>query len=181
MKDNFDLKKFLKENKALQNTNPLLAESKDIIRNKIREMILKELGSNPDYSDFDEMEDIYDDERTYYSHTQDLEDEELENPLMDKFDYEDDLFEAKKDEEEEDVEDVEVEDTEEVTPEETPTTEPSSGLEDIAADMEGNEGELMNHLMSALKMAKGLNNEKLTTQIGNTLKFFVSEYIGGEE
>ena len=47
--------------------------------------------------------------------------------------------------------------------------------------MEGNEGELMNHLMSALKMAKGMNNEKLETQIGNTLKFFVSEYIGGGE
>ena len=45
--------------------------------------------------------------------------------------------------------------------------------------MGGNESELMGHLMSALKMAKGMNNEKLETQIGNTLKFFVSEYIGG--
>ena len=32
--------------------------------------------------------------------------------------------------------------------------------------------------MDALSIAKGMNNEKLETQIGNTLKFFVSEYIG---
>ena len=63
--------------------------------------------------------------------------------------------------------------------EEAPTT--GGGLEDIAADMEGTEGDLMDYLMKALKVAKGMNNEKLETQIGNTLKFFVSEYIGGEE
>ena len=61
----------------------------------------------------------------------------------------------------------------------TPTGE--GGLEDIAANLEGTEGELMDHLMGALKIAKGMNNEKLTTQVGNTLKFFVSEYIGGEK
>jgi hypothetical protein len=53
------------------------------------------------------------------------------------------------------------------------------GLEDVAADMQGTEGELMDALMKAFKIAKGLNNEKLETQVGNTLKFFVSEYIGG--
>jgi hypothetical protein len=47
--------------------------------------------------------------------------------------------------------------------------------------MEGTESELMGHLMDALKIAKGMNNEKLETQVGNTLKFFVSEYIGGGE
>ena len=47
--------------------------------------------------------------------------------------------------------------------------------------MEGDEGDLMDHLISALKVSKGMDNEKLTTQIGNTLKFFVGEYIGGEK
>ena len=47
--------------------------------------------------------------------------------------------------------------------------------------MEGTEGELMDHLMSAFKISKGMDNEKLETQIGNTLKFFVSEFISGEE
>jgi hypothetical protein len=82
------------------------------------------------------------------------------------------LEEAKKDEEE--VEDVEVEDTEteEAPAEEAPAT--SGGLEDIAADMEGTEGDLMDALMKSLKIAKGMGNEKLETQIGNTLKFFVA-------
>jgi hypothetical protein len=181
--DNFDLKKFLKESKALENLNPIVAKgnlSEGDLRGKIREYILAELSKN-DY-DFEE-EDIYgdyiDDESSYFSHLKDLEDEELENPLMDKFDYEggDGIEEAKKDEEE-DVEDVEIESEE---TEETPTDNMGGGLEDIASDIEGTEGEIMNHLMSALKIAKGMNNEKLETQIGNTLKFFVSEYIGGGE
>jgi hypothetical protein len=62
--------------------------------------------------------------------------------------------------------------------EEMPAT---GGLEDIAADMKGTEGDLMDHLMKAFQIAKGMQNEKLETQVGNTLKFFVSEYIGGGE
>ena len=163
MKDTFDLTKFLKENKSLENLNPTfksLNENKHV-KDKIREMILAEL-SDPD--------DEYD--------TVDHGGDELE--------------EAKKDKKVEDVKttDVKTTDTTEEAPEEeapeedtpakeTPAT--SGGLEDIAADMEGTEGDLMDHLMKALKVAKGMNNEKLETQIGNTLKFFVSEYIGGEE
>ena len=158
MKDTFDLTKFLKENKSLENLNPTfksLNENKSP-KDKIREMILAELG-DPD--------DEYD--------TVDHGGDELE--------------EAKKDKEVEDVEttDVETTDTtEEVPAEDTPAEEAPAtggGLEDIAADMEGTEGDLMDYLMKALKVAKGMNNEKLETQIGNTLKFFVSEYIGGEE
>jgi hypothetical protein len=131
------------------NTTPGATPGETPLKNKIREMILAELG-NPD-----DKEAVY-------------EDGELE--------------EAKKDEE---VEDVETTDTTEEEPEEDAPAEEApatgGGLEDIAADMEGTEGDLMDHLMKALKVAKGMNNEKLETQIGNTLKFFVSEYIGGEE
>ena len=92
----------------------------------------------------------------------------------------------KKDEEIEDVEDVEVTDTEEEMPvdDETPAEDmpaADGGLEDLAADMKGTEADLMDHLMKAFQIAKGMNNEKLETQVGNTLKFFVSEYIGGGE
>jgi hypothetical protein len=145
--DNFDLKKFLKENKSIENLNPILKKenlSEGDLRSKIREMILAELGG------------------------------------------EEDLDEAKKKKDEE-VEDVETTDTETTdTTEELPAEDTSSeaapevgGLEDVAANMEGTESELMGHLMDALKIAKGMNNEKLETQVGNTLKFFVSEYIGG--
>jgi len=177
MADNFDLKKFLKENKALENLNPILKKenlSEGDLRSKIKEMILAELG-NPDDYDSDPEEDYGDDELSYFSHMQGLEDE----PEID-------LEEAKKkkDEEVEDVETTDTETTEEVPAEDTPIEDvpaAGGGLEDVAADMEGTEGELMDHLMSAFKIAKGMNNEKLETQVGNTLKFFVSEYIGGGE
>ena len=161
MKDTFDLTKFLKENKSLENLNPTfksLNENKHV-KDKIREMILAELN-------------------------EDTAADEAYDPV-----YENELEEAKKDEEK--VEDVEVEDTEteEVPAEDAPEEDAPAdeapatggGLEDIAADMEGTEGDLMNALMKSLKIAKGMGNEKLETQIGNTLKFFVSEYIGGEE
>jgi hypothetical protein len=189
--DNFDLKKFLKESKAIENLNPSIKainENKSL-RDKIKEMIVAELAEetatdmmdpvyegDPEYSDYDEIEDEYTDEDTYYGHMQGLEDMP-----------EEDLEEAakKKDKDVEDVEDVEVTDTTEEVPadEEAPAEEApvdvAGGLEDISADMKGTEGDLMDHLMKAFKIAKGMNNEKLETQVGNTLKFFVSEYIGG--
>ena len=183
MKDTFDLTKFLKENKSLENLNSTfksLNENRHV-KEKIREMILAELGDPNDKEE--DYNDEYGDDYPENSYNDDFGD-------TDEFDgyggY--DIDEAKKkDEEVEDVEttDVETTDTTEEVPaedapaEETPAT--GGGLEDIAADMEGTEGDLMDHLMKALKVAKGMNNEKLETQIGNTLKFFVSEYIGGEE
>jgi len=149
MADNFDLKRFLKENKALENLNDIIGKNTSInegnMRDKIREMVIAELNSDED------------------------------------------LDEAKKKKDE--VEDVEVTDTEtedipaEDAPAEDMPAEDSpvdgGGIEDLAADMKGTEADLMDHLMKAFQIAKGMNNEKLETQVGNTLKFFVSEYIGG--
>jgi hypothetical protein len=183
MPDNFDLKKFLKESKALENLNPSFKSlnegeaayeyeegeeaekkkmNKEAMKKQIKDMIVAELdlninksANNSDYGFLSE------------------EDEELE--------------EAKKKDKEEDVEDVEVTDTEiEDIPaeDEMPAEDVSAtdgGLEDIAADMKGTEADLMDNLMKAFQIAKGMNNEKLETQVGNTLKFFVSEYIGGGE
>jgi hypothetical protein len=201
MADNFDLKKFLKESKALENLNPVVAKgnlSEGDIRSKIKEYILSELGNNPSDYDYEE-EDVYgdyeDDEMGYFPTMRGLEDEpmsddldprlmevdpgEEEADMMDAYADGGFLDEAKKDKKEEEVEDVEVTDTtEELPAEEVPA---AGGLEDVAANMEGTESELMKNLMDALQIAKGMGNEKLETQIGNTLKFFVSEYIGGGE
>ena len=223
MKDNFDLKKFLVENKTIENSNPYLKENtrtdaeeegyedglkdgeedeKSSLRSKIREMIINELDMvSPEYGDDEEFEMDRDETPTNYSdeiynpeYTDDI---PLPKPPSDEDDIfgsdftitaeGEDLEEAKKDEEEVDVEEKEVTDEEgdeeeevDVEAEET-ETETGGGLEDIAADMEGDESDLMDHLISALKVSKGMDNEKLTTQIGNTLKFFVGEYIGGEE
>jgi len=188
MKDTFDLTKFLKENKSLENLNPTfksLNENKHI-KDKIKEMILAELGNSDDEDE--------EDTRIDYSMGKTGDNQMPKPPKYINLDIE----EAKKDKEVEDVEttDVKTTDTtkedapeeeapEEDAPEEDAPAEESpatgGGLEDIAADMEGTEGDLMDYLMKALKVAKGMNNEKLETQIGNTLKFFVSEYIGGEE
>jgi len=183
--DNFDLKKFLKESKAIENLNPAFrslnenesrkeradvdkyeyekgkkAGKREKMKAKIKEMIVAELdGAAVAAKDYDPV-----------------------------YEGEDELEEAKKkkDEDVEDIEDVEVTDaTEEVPAEDMPADEApvdvAGGLEDISADMKGTEADLMDHLMKAFQIAKGMNNEKLETQVGNTLKFFVSEYIGGGE
>jgi hypothetical protein len=194
--DNFDLKKFLKENKALENLNPTIkalneeesreeradvdkyeyekgktAGKREAMKAKIKEMIVAELdGAAVEAEDYDP---VYEGDKTPEEKTE--EDEALLDGGFGSFEEA-----KKKDEEVEDVEDVEVTDTEEEIPaEEAPAA--TGGLEDISADMEGTEGDLMDHLMSAFKIAKGMGNEKLETQVGNTLKFFVSEYIGGGE
>jgi hypothetical protein len=185
MADNFDLKKFLKESKVLENQYYKDAEADDAehidalkkdmkddkkssMKERIREYILAELAEEvtTDNADADDAALNADYDPVY-------EGEEVE--------------EAKKKDKEEEVEDVEVTDTEiedvsvedEMPAEESPATD--GGIEDLAADMKGTEADLMDHLMKAFQIAKGMQNEKLETQVGNTLKFFVSEYIGGNE
>ncbi len=196
--DNFDLKKFLKESKAIENLNPILKKenlSEGGMHDKIREMILAELGGEGTIKvgsvviipkdEFDgKVVAVNGDEITvktpFGNEKYNIKDVELLGGGS-----EEDLNEDKKDKKDEEVEDVETTDTETTdTTEEVPAEDAPAaggGLEDVAADMEGTEGELMDHLMSAFKIAKGMNNEKLETQVGNTLKFFVSEYIGGGE
>lgn len=190
--DTFDLKKFLKENKSLENLNPTIKAlnenempakekmTKEAIKKQIKDMIVAELAedsdpdANPNLNDF-----LSEDDKT-----KEEEDEYIE--ALGDGGYAN-FGEAKKKEEEVDVEDVEVTGEEDVPAADAEATgaedvpAADGGLEDIAADMEGTEGELMDSLMKAFKIAKGMGNEKLETQVGNTLKFFVSEYIGGEE
>ena len=196
--DNFDLKKFLKESKALENLNPTLKsinESHDDLRAKIKEMIVTELEGDEEEMPAEPPvgksgsgkripDDTYIGDDTWYD-----EDEEDLDPETDWNKIEEDLEEAKKKKDEE-VEDIDVTDTEDISTEDIPTEdempaedapESTGGLEDIAADMKGTEADLMDHLMKSFQIAKGMGNEKLETQVGNTLKFFVSEYIGGGE
>jgi hypothetical protein len=208
--DNFDLKKFLKESKAIENLNPafrslnenakdyykdaeaddaehikalekdMKADKKASMKAKIKEMIVAELEldiDNPGKADAS-VENLYD---PVYEGDPEEDREKDEAYIEGGFGS---FEEAKKKDEE--VEDVEISDTtEEIPADEAPAEETSvdvsGGLEDISADMEGTEGDLMDHLMKAFKIAKGMGNEKLETQVGNTLKFFVSEYIGGGE
>ena len=215
--DNFDLKKFLKESKALENLNPSIkaineGNSRKDMKAKIKDMIVAELAEetavdmmdpvyegNPGEEEAEMMdaaadggflEEGYPEE--YEEDTYDYSNDFYDGEYGDSNDFGDtdefdgyggyDIDEAKKKDEE--VEDVEVTDTEEEMPadEEMPAEEaPAGGIEDLAADMKGTEADLMDNLMKAFQIAKGMGNEKLETQVGNTLKFFVSEYIGGGE
>jgi hypothetical protein len=220
--DNFDLKKFLKESKALENLNPSIkaineGNSREDMKAKIKEMIVAELELDIDNPDKDSESSLYDPvyEGNPGEEEADMMDAAAEGGFLeegypeeyeeDTYDYSNDFYdgkygdsndfgdtdefdgyggydidEAKKKDEE--VEDVEITDTTEELPadEEMPAEEaPAGGIEDLAADMKGTEADLMDHLMKAFQISKGMGNEKLETQVGNTLKFFVSEYIGG--
>jgi hypothetical protein len=89
------------------------------------------------------------------------------------------LNEKKKDEEdkEEDVE-IEVEDDEEVDMD----IDVDSDMDD---DMDmsggGDEDEVLKHLIDARKEAKNLGDEKLLTQIGNTITYFTRKHIAKTE
>jgi len=148
------------------------------IKSKIREMIINELSEEMDPEDEMDADEAL-------AQQMDADEYETYADAFGSMPFEESLEEAKEDEEEE-IKTDESEDTEEIedeAPEEETEEEPETGggIEDIAADMKGDEGDLMDHLISALKVSKAMDNDKLTTQIGNTLKFFVGEYIGGEE
>jgi hypothetical protein len=301
MSDNFDLVKFLKESKAIENLNPVmkglndksnkksLVESvkkdlkgkpltEDKLREKIREMVLAELGNNEEdpyrdedpygidreelstnkgfakheyetdgvkhygvdkdkeydkitaynaamknriYKDkpehdifqdsdlFDDNEN-YEDENEYENELYEVEEDEddlnslsdselirfaedsaleelivmdgegglanrdeIIQALKDQDVNEGDLYEAKKDE----VEDAPADDEELdfSTDEEDVAEDP---LQTAAAGATGDSKELINHLMTALDAAKAMSNEKLTTQILNTLKFAIDQSMG---
>jgi len=111
----------------------------------------------------------------------------MASKLLKKIKDEKNLKEAEKDEDGEEMKDESREERADVDKyefekgKEAGEEEGKSGIEDIAADLDGTESDLMGNLMNALKIAKGMDNEKLEVQIGNTLKFFVSTYIDKEE
>ena len=161
MNDNFDLRKFLVESKAIENMNPIFRKlnententttettetttetlTENALRAKIREMVLNELGGG-----------------------------ETESEMMEN---EDELYEAKKDE----AEDLPADDAE-LDPDMAMDAEldaPEAELTAAASGATGDAKELINHLMTSLDTAKSMGNEKLTTQILNTLKFAIDQ------
>lgn len=156
--DNYELISKHDGNVKEENTNTPLNEN--ALRARIREMVLNELGGGEDY---------------------DLESRKQEygiNPEMDdEYDFnvenEDELYEAKKDKEE----DIPADDAE-LDPDMTMDAEmdaPEDELSMAAAGATGDAKELINHLMTSLDTAKAMGNEKLTTQILNTLKFAIDQ------
>tara|TARA_R110001592_G_scaffold161802_3_gene394608 strand:+ start:1784 stop:2212 length:429 start_codon:yes stop_codon:yes gene_type:complete len=142
MTDNFNLKKFLSENKTIQNSNPFLREEST-----------------------EDKEAHLDAEKDDAAHIEDLEKDMEDDEKLDEVE----VTEAETEDE-----DVEVEEEVEIETEETDDV----GID--ATEMEGDEGEILSHLMKALGMAKSMGDEKLTKQIGNTVTFLTRQFISGE-
>lgn len=145
MTDNFNLKKFLSENKTIQNSNPFLKEEST-----------------------EDKEAHLDAEKDDAAHIADLEKDMEDDEKLDEVEVTEEEVTEMEDEITEAEEEVEVE------------AEETDDVEIDAPEMEGDEGEILSHLMKALGMAKSMNDEKLTKQIGNTVTFLTRQYISGE-
>lgn len=178
MKDNFDLKKFLTENKTIEKSNPYLKEE---MSDSEKEKVDREVDAVRD--DLDQIsklakdagEDAEDIKSALREKIREMVIAELEDTSLEeaKKDEEDEPAEEEVDAEEEEEVDVDVD----VTDEETTDEE---GDEMNVPEMEGDEGEILNHLMKALGMAKSMDDEKLIQQLGNTVTFLTRQYISGE-
>jgi len=193
MNDNFDLRKFLVESKAIENMNPIFRKlnenaenttaettettettttttiTENTLRAKIREMVLAELGGGEDYD--------LESRKRELGINPELDDEDYSDYFFDIDTPEDDLYEAKK--KKEDVEDVPADDAEldlDMTMDTEPAT-PEDELNVAAAGATGDSKEMIDHLMKALDNAKASGNEKLVTQVLNTLKFAIDQSI----
>ena len=161
MNDNFDLRKFLVVSKAIENMNPIfrkLNENTENTTTETTETTTETLTENALRAKIREMV------------LNELGGVETESEMMEN---EDELYEAKKDE----AEDLPADDAE-LDPDMTMDAEmdaPEAELTAAASGATGDAKELINHLMTSLDTAKAMGNEKLTTQILNTLKFAIDQ------
>jgi DNA-binding phage protein len=175
MKDNFDLKKFLTENKTIEKSNPYLKEE---MSDSEKEKVDREVDAVRD--DLDQISKLAKDAGEDAEDIKSALREKIREMVIAELEDNYPMTEAKKDEEKEPAKeevDTEEEVDVDITDEEI-TDEEGDGMN--VPEMEGDEGEILNHLMKALGMAKSAGDEKLIKQIGNTVTFLTRQYISGE-
>jgi hypothetical protein len=123
------------------------------LKGKIKKMVMAEMAL-----DIDTMEDAPESEVDFLA--------ELESMLG-----EDDLYEAKEDEEEE------IEVTDEFSTEEPQGKGKIDVTQNADADLTGDKKSVQDNLEAALEAAKSLGDDKLVTQIGNSLTFFTKQHV----
>jgi hypothetical protein len=89
---------------------------------------------------------------------------------------EEEIEEAKKDTE---IEDIELDSEEDITLDE-PSKDSEASSIPTSGGMGGKEKKLQNSLESALETAKSMGDEKLVNQIGNTITFFTRTHVVGD-
>jgi hypothetical protein len=123
------------------------------LKGKIKKMVMAEMAL-----DIDTMEDAPESEVDFLA--------ELESMLG-----EDDLYEAKEDEEEE------IEVTDEFSTEEPQGKGKIDVTQNADAELTGDIKMVQDNLEAALEAAKALGDDKLATQIGNSLTFFTKQHV----
>jgi len=182
MKDNFDLKKYLKDNEVMEKSNKYVAatlkedkkveekkplkEGKDALREKIKNMVMAEMADMEDHmkEEIDEASCGY--EEDGMGEAMSKKKKSLDDGIKIADSY---MNEAEDDVETDESEDVETEEEEvevvdaEDAPAETDTPTDTSGI--------------MGNLEAAIEKARELGDEKLIDQIGNTITFYTRQYI----
>ena len=182
MTDNFDLAKYIKDNKVIEKSNKYLAaalneeeivkekkeekvekiEENVDLKSKIKEMVLAELSEDVE---LEEDESISEEAVTEKKLGKKGKEFYKGIKKADSYMKEDVVTEIEKDESEDNVEaeeEVEVVDAED-TPVETDTPTDTGGI--------------MGNLEAAIEKARELGDEKLIDQIGNTITFYTRQYI----
>ena len=167
MKDNFDLKKYLKDNEVIERSNKYVAATlnegtkKDELREKIKDMVMAEMAG---------MEDSM--EEGYGKYEEDDMDEAMskkKKSLDDGIKTADSYMNEVEDEiESDESEDVETEEEVDVV-----DTEDMPEEEEAVADKSG----IMGNLEAAIEAARKLGDEKLIDQLGNTITFYTRQHI----
>jgi hypothetical protein len=196
MNDNFDLRKFLVESKAIENMNPIFRKLNENTENiTIDGKLVTNATQNGDKSydvtfedgtvktfwvnqdEWDELNNKYGTGKPnpFPLNENTLRAKIREMVLAELALEETTIEEAKK--KEEDVEDMPAEDAEiDMELDAEPAT-PEDELNMVAAGATGDSKEMIDHLMKALDNAKASGNEKLVTQVLNTLKFAIDQSI----
>jgi len=177
MKDNFDLKKYLKDNKVIEKSNKYVAASLNEeevkkespkkekieenvnLKSKIKEMVLAELSEDIELEEYGKPyeEDGISEKKLGKKGKEFYKGIEKADSYMKE--------EVEEDESEDNVEaeeEVEVVDAEDA-PAETDTPTDTGGI--------------MGNLEAAIEKARELGDEKLIDQIGNTITFYTRQYI----
>ena len=165
MNDNFDLRKFLVESKSIENMNPIFRKL-----NENKENTTKTIKRSKPTTTTTTITENNLRAKIREMVLNELGGGENESEMMEN---DDDLYEAKKDKEE----DLPADDAE-LDPDMAMDAEmdaPEDELTAAASGATGDAKELINHLMTSLDTAKSIGNEKLTTQILNTLKFAIDQ------
>ena len=179
MADNFDLTKYIKDNKIIEKSNKYVAatlneeeakketpkkekiEENVDLKSKIKEMVLAELSEDIELEEYGRSYEEDDVDEAMSKKKKSLDDGiKTADSYMNEAE---DEIESDESEDVETEEEVEVVDTEDMPEEE----------DDVVTD----KGGIMSNLEAAMEKARELGDEKLIDQLGNTITFYTRQHI----